>query len=88
MKLLRTLTAAALFIGASLAQEQTGPTTPRTINLHEAVEMAPNHNHIRPRRLRLRSTRAAGSSEWQIQLPTRDSERNAAAFAEAKPIPV
>ena len=46
MKPLHTLTAAALFMGAVLAQgQQTDSTAPRTISLHEAVELALRHNH-------------------------------------------
>lgn len=46
MKALRILIATTLFIGAVLVQaQQTDSTVPRTINLHEAVEMALKRNH-------------------------------------------
>ena len=46
MKRLHTLIAAALFMGAVLVQGQkTDSTVPRTINLHEAVDLALRHNH-------------------------------------------
>jgi outer membrane protein TolC len=47
VKLQRTLIAAALFMGSVLVQgQQTGSTTSRTINLHQAVELALKHNHV------------------------------------------
>jgi outer membrane protein TolC len=47
VKALRTLTAASLFVGTALAQgQQTQPITPRTINLHQAVDLALKHNHV------------------------------------------
>jgi hypothetical protein len=47
VKLLRSLIAASLFVGAALAQEQqTGSTPQSTINLHDAVELALKHNHV------------------------------------------
>lgn len=47
MKSLRTLIAAALFIGPALVEgQQTESTAPRTINLHQAVELALKHNHV------------------------------------------
>ncbi|MGA2416796.1 MAG: TolC family protein [Candidatus Sulfotelmatobacter sp.] len=46
MKALRILIATTLFVGAVVVQaQQTGSTTPRTINLHEAVEIALKRNH-------------------------------------------
>ena len=48
MKALRTFMAAVLFMGAALAlvqAQQTESTVPRTINLHDAVDMALRHNH-------------------------------------------
>jgi outer membrane protein TolC len=46
VKVLRTAIAAALFMRAALAQgQQTKPTVPRTINLHEAVALALKRNH-------------------------------------------
>jgi outer membrane protein TolC len=45
VKVLRTAIAAALFMGAALAQGQQTATVPRTIHLHEAVELALKHNH-------------------------------------------
>ena len=47
MKAFRTAIASTLFMGAALALgQQTESTVPRTINLHEAVEMALKHNHV------------------------------------------
>jgi outer membrane protein TolC len=44
---LRTLVAAALVIGTTLLEgQQIESTAPRTINLHQAVELALKHNHI------------------------------------------
>src|SRR5580658_44295 len=46
VKALRILIATTLFIGTVLVQaQQTDSTVPRTINLHEAVEMALKRNH-------------------------------------------
>jgi outer membrane protein TolC len=47
VKLLCSLIAASLFVGAALAQKQhTGSTPQRTINIHDAVELALKHNHV------------------------------------------
>jgi outer membrane protein TolC len=47
VKALRILIATTLFMGAVLVQaQQTDSTAPRTINLHEAVEMALKRNHL------------------------------------------
>lgn len=47
MKPLRTLIAAALFIGAALVEgQQAESTAQRRINLHQAVELALKHNHV------------------------------------------
>ena len=47
MKLLQTVIVAALFVGGVLIQaQQTGSTATRTINLHDAVELALKHNHV------------------------------------------
>jgi len=47
VKLLQTVIAAALFVGGALIQaQQTGSTATRTINLHDAVELALKHNHV------------------------------------------
>lgn len=47
MKLLRTLVAATVLMGPVLVQGQQGVSTaPRTISLHEAVELALKHNHV------------------------------------------
>ena len=47
MKLVCTLIAAALFVGSAFVQgQQTEPTTPLRISVHDAVELALKHNHI------------------------------------------
>jgi outer membrane protein TolC len=47
VKLRCTLIAAAVFMAGSFVQgQQVEPTAPRTLNLHDAVEMALKHNHV------------------------------------------
>jgi outer membrane protein TolC len=46
MKIRPTLTAIILCLIPACAPGQTGSTVPRTINLHEAVELALRHNHV------------------------------------------
>jgi len=47
MKLVCTLIAAALFVGSAFVQgQQTEPTTPLRISVHDAVELALKHNHV------------------------------------------
>ena len=46
MKLWCTLTVAAIFVGVAYVQGQQTSTAPRTITLHEAVDLALKHNHF------------------------------------------
>jgi outer membrane protein TolC len=83
VKALSTLTAAAaLFMGPVLVQgQQTQPTTPRTINLHEAVEMALKHNHlVRIADLHVEEEQHAKEVARSAYLPT---IKNASAFGHA-----
>jgi outer membrane protein TolC len=82
VKVLCTLTAAALFMGAGLAQgQQTQSTTSRTINLHEAVELALKHNHVvRIADLHVEEEQHAKEVARSAYLPT---IKNASAFGHA-----
>ena len=82
MKLRCTLIVAALSMGAALVQaQQTEPTAPRTINLHEAVELALKHNHgVRIATLHVEEEQHAKEVERSAYLPT---IRNDSFFAHA-----
>jgi outer membrane protein TolC len=69
---LRTVLAAALFTGAALVQgQQTDSTVPRTINLHEAVNLALKHNHVvRLAALHVEEERDAKEVARSAYLPT------------------
>ena len=80
MKHLRTVLVAALFTGATLVQaQQTDSTAPRTINLHEAVDLALKHNHVvRLAALRVEEEQHAKELARSAYLPT---IRNESTFA-------
>jgi outer membrane protein TolC len=71
---------AALFTGATLVQgQQTDSTAPRTINLHEAVDLALKHNHfVRLAALRVEEKQHAKELARSAYLPT---IRNESTFA-------
>jgi outer membrane protein TolC len=76
MKALRTLIASALFMGAVLVQgQQTVSKAPRTINLHEAVELALKHNHaVRIAGLHVEEEQHAKEVARSAYLPTLRNE--------------
>jgi outer membrane protein TolC len=80
VKHLRTVLVAALFTGATLVQgQQTDSTAPRTINLHEAVDLALKHNHVvRLAALRVEEEQHAKELARSAYLPT---IRNESTFA-------
>jgi outer membrane protein TolC len=80
VKHLRTVLVAALFTGTALAQgQQTDSTAPRTINLHEAVDLALKHNHVvRLAALRVEEEQHAKELARSAYLPT---IRNESTFA-------
>ena len=82
MKLRYTLIAAGLFMGPAFVQGQhTQSTTPRRINLHEAVELALKHNHVvRIAALHIEEEQQAKEIARSAYLPT---IRNDSVFAHA-----
>ena len=80
MTILRTLLAAVLLIGPAFGQQTESP-APRTMNLHEAVELALRHNHaVRISALHVEEERHAKEVARSAYLPT---IRNDSTFAHA-----